>query len=366
MNVYLDNIVFELQNAGGISVYWYELLKRMLQEDIDLKIIEGSKGEKNIFKKRLEIDEKYICKDKALPLLIRRYCDVNVRFKEASVFHSSYYRIAKAKAAVNITTVYDFTYEYFRIGFPKAVHSWQKKRAIENSDGIICISENTKMDLLKYNAEIDHRRIKVIYLAAGDSFYPIEKGDLLEDQEIKDIKGKKYILYVGDRSKYKNFKMAVEIVCRLRNVTLVIVGGGRLSQNELGHLHDRLSGNYIHFNHVDSQKLNLLYNYAFCFLYPSEYEGFGIPVLESMQAGCPVVTTHSASIPEVCGDAALMVKDICEESLIGEIEKLHNNSFRKEIKEKSLKNAKKYSWDRTYRETMEFYREVLDRKKKRE
>ena len=148
----------------------------------------------------------------------------------------------------------------------------------------------------------------------------------------------------------------------MKDIKFVIVGGGRLSDKELRELDDKLTNRYVHLQNIDNQQLNLLYNHAFCLLYPSEYEGFGIPILEAMQAGCPVVTTRASSIPEVCGDAALMVQEICADKFAEEIKKLNDKNIRKEMTDRGFRNAKKYSWDRVYKETVEFYNKILERR----
>ena len=231
-------------------------------------------------------------------------------------------------------------------------------RAIKNSDGIICISENTKNDLIKFNPNIDENKIQTIYLSADESFELLESPKDGLKKVFKELIDKKYVLYVGDRSDYKNFDIAVKTTQQIHNCILVIVGGGALRDGET----KLLQKDYFHYQGISAEDLNILYNNAFCLLYPSSYEGFGIPVLEAMRAGCPVVSTNLSSIPEVAGDAGLLVNNIKVEEFVKEIEKLEDNEFRDKIIAKGLEQSKKFSWDRCFEETFEFYKGVVGKK----
>ena len=154
MNVLLDNIIFSLQRVGGVSLVWSEHLKRIIEDrDLNLKCIEYD--HKNFFRDEITNDFENIIKERfKRPLFIERYINPKpINFK--GLFHSSYYRFVKDKKVCNVTTVHEFTYEYFRKGIPKLIHSYQKMNAINNSEKILCISEYTKSDLLRFNPKIN-------------------------------------------------------------------------------------------------------------------------------------------------------------------------------------------------------------------
>jgi len=362
MKIYLDNIAFSLQKAGGISVYFTELIGRMLSNKLDVEFIEHKKARFNIFRNMLSLPPGNIRNEAFFPLTLIRYLPVRITDtnNNHAIFHSSYYRTCKNKNIRNVITVYDFTYEYFGSGLSKYVHDRQKRDAVNKADGIICISENTKNDLLKLCGNIDSNKIKVIYLAASDEFHKLNDNDIINLKDIiADINKINYVLFVGSREYHKNFDVAISSVKRLDGYRLVIVGGKPLSKSELQVLENELPGRYLYLGKVDNRLLNILYNFAFCLLYPSTYEGFGIPILEAMQAGCPVVTTNKSSIPEVCGEAGLMADSICSDELSRLMRLLETDSFREERIKLGFEQANKFSWDKTYRDTVDFYAQLF-------
>lgn len=360
MKIFLDNIVFDLQKAGGISVYWYELINRFNLSTHDVTFIEQDNDISNIFRKQLDINSSSILYQHSMPIRISRYLSVRLNFNTPSIFHSSYYRSCNNSKAVNVVTVYDFIYELFESGLRQKVHMWQKKHALNNANAIICISESTKTDLFKFYPHVSPEKVRVSHIAAGNDFYPLDK-KLFLPHPYEHILSKKYILYVGSRQSYKNFDLAIDVVSNLDDYLLVIVGGGELSASDRRKL-SSISARFSHIESPSSKDLNLLYNYAYCLLYPSSYERFGIPIVEAMKAGCPVITSSVSSIPEVAGNAALMVDTICSSEIIAKINDLNNESFRNAIIDRGLIQGNKFSWDRCFRETIESYKHAFNHK----
>lgn len=357
MNIVLDNIVFSLQRAGGVSVYWYELLRRMERDGKSIQVIEHSQSTSNIFRKILNLDPASIIEESKLPLSLSRYLPYPVVKGKQFLYHSSYYRQPQFASATNVVTVYDFTYERFRRGMPRWVHSRQKKTAVKAASGIICISESTKRDLLGFYPEIPASKIQVIYLGASENYKPLGARDELFLPS--DFPEAPFLLFVGGRGSYKNFHLAIESVSALPDYWFVSVGGGELKPSEAELLQKLLPGRHMHLLVMDNERLNLFYNCAHALLYPSSYEGFGIPIIEAMAAGCPVIAANVSAIPEACGDAGLLVDEIQFETFSDQIIRLENSEFRNETIRKGYKQAGRFSWETCYQETLAFYEKVM-------
>lgn len=352
--IILDNIIFSLQKNGGISVYWSELIKNLLSQDNEVRFIEQSElAKKNIFRKKIEIDNGKILKKNNRMTNLKRYLPIQIPLgnKEDNfyIFHSSYYRFPLKKGFNNIkifqiVTLHDFTYEKYSKGLKKYIHSYQKYLALRMSDVIICISQNTKKDLLLFYPSLSKKRIEVIYNGASTDYYRIssESYDYIN-----------YVLFIGSRANYKNFNFAVSCIERTKDLKLYIVGP-KLSLEEEKILNKSLGDRWKIFENIESSYLNKLYNDAFALFYPSSYEGFGIPVLEAMKCGCPVIALNESSIPELIPMNEQMMTNIT----FSEFERVKNLIFQKReiiIREQLLK-SEEFSWGKCMSEVLKVYK----------
>ena len=307
MNVIFDNIIYNLQRYGGISVVWNELLSRA-RADKDLQVTELD------YRQHLS------------PRFMERYRIPAYKADTPAIFHSSYFRVLPQEGVYNVTTVHDLTYHFYRRGLAKAVHLLEERRALQHSEAIICVSENTKRDLLRFYPWLDESRIIVIYNGVSELFSPISS-----------VQKKGYLLFVGNsQADYKRYDVAQE-VARLTGVELVTAAG------------------------VSLEQLNVMYNEALCLLYPSDYEGFGIPVIEAQRAGCPVIAQNHSSIPEVIGEKGLMVQHDTPQRMAAEmadiVRQLQSRPTRAII-EAGLENAQRFSWNKTYQQVKQVYENI--------
>lgn len=344
MNIIYDNIIFSLQNAGGISNYWYQLSKRLLKSCHTVTFIERKKS-KNIYRSEIYAINNIILRGIFFPLLIDRFLNVRTSYNCKFIFHSSYNRITKNINAIQVLTVHDLIHEKFYTGFRRYLHIYQKKKAIKNASHIIAVSENTKNDLLSFYPKIKEENISVIYNGVSEQFTCIQSNH------------ENYFLYIGSREKYKNFKSIVQLLTTFNDYKLVIVGS-KLSKEETRHLNIFLNKRWILHTGLSNVELNILYNKAFALLYPSSYEGFGIPLLEAMRAGCPFIALKNSSIPEVAGDAGILLDKLTIDSLSTAFANIKAN--REAIKNRGFIQSKKFSWDKTYIETVSLYEKLLN------
>ncbi|KDC54829.1 glycosyltransferase family 4 protein [Pseudoalteromonas sp. S3431] len=341
MKVIVDGIIENLQDNGGCTVYFAQILTLLQKNKINLNYIKFKDKEGNI--PLFGENTKVSCH---IPKWQERWRDVVLKdVTSDTVFHSTHYRLAKQKVKT-VTTVHDFTYELYRKGPAKWMHSWQKFRAIRNSDLVICVSQNTADDLMKF-CPIDPKKIRVVYNGVSPDYHRLSSVEKTNE-----------VVFIGARGWYKNFTLAVETLKHQPELMLSIVGGGKLSDEEVQLLESKIPGRYKWLGRLTDEELNQVYNRAHCLFYPSSYEGFGIPVIEAMRSGCPVIAVNVSSIPEVAGSAAILTKQADLASFNQAFCTLNNEHTRKDIILRGLEQANRFSWEKCYQDTLAVYNEL--------
>lgn len=348
--IVLDSLIFYLQKRGGGSVYWYETISGVFKRNkFSYREIVYKKTFTNCFDSQREAlgirTIKSILSAK-LACLIPSFS-----FQKNILYHSGYYRfnlLSVFTKSINLVTVYDFIPEKYLNGLTKFRAVYRKAISLYFCDGIICISENTKKDLLEYYPFCKNKQIKVIYCGAASEYF----------HKSKQYINLKKILFIGSRTSYKNFDLVLKIMTELPDYTLVVVGEPLNSAEEKFVIDHKIKIDLI--QNVSNESLNDLYNEASCLLYPSSYEGFGIPVVEAMKSGCPVLGLNASSVAEISNGCALLADKLDVMIFKNYIIDLEDTNFRQKIVENGVKNAENFSWDTAAMETENFYTTLFD------
>lgn len=348
-------MLFFLQRSGGGSVYWGELMKRFynLQPYTSTFIQPGNKTA-NIILQHLNLAP--ILTEKNIPVGILRYLPLSVRLPSAGIFHSSYYRYTLQKNILNFVTVHDFIYEYYRKGVARFIHARQKAAAIKHAKGIVCISQNTRNDLLKFYPWVaNDKKIRVIYNGVSEDFKILANEELEKSEYYNLFKEHKYLLYIGHRTDYKNFNFSIDLVQDLPPRFRLAIVGNPLLEQELKDLQIKLGDRYLYLGNISNYQLNLIYNLSFCLLYPSSYEGFGIPILEAYRAGCVVIAQQVSSIPEIFSDKNFLASGLNINEFKNKVLALENSNLRADMTLAGYNKSLAFSWDKCFKELNEFY-----------
>jgi glycosyltransferase involved in cell wall biosynthesis len=263
---------------------------------------------------------------------------------------TSYIIPALAPRSLNVViTVHDIVAFLFPEGHNKKA-VWAErltlKRAVKKASHILTVSRNTKHDLMKV-FHIPEEKILIAPCAASKIFKPVTDGDKILEVRAKYKLPKKFILAVGTLSPRKNFtrliKAYAHVVPKHDDTHLVIVGPEGWNYGDLLQFKE---SDKVHFiGYVDGDDISTLYSLAKIFVFPSLYEGFGMPPLEAMASGCPVITSNVSSLPEVTGNAAMLIDPYSVEEISTAIDVILSNHYMAlDMKEKGIERAKKFSW----------------------
>jgi glycosyltransferase involved in cell wall biosynthesis len=389
MKVLYDHQTFSAQRYGGISRYFFELMKHY-RENNSLNVQLGLKYTNNDylvnsdFKNELTVvNKKYLHIRNFLPAvqfkgkgrLFRVFNKVTgniepefennlysiklLKEQNFDIFHPTYYNpyfLNYIQTKPFVITVYDMIHEIYPEYFHIADPTWGWKRTLINkATKIIAISENTKKDILKFY-DVDESKIEVIHLNSNI------KNNLDLTKEKVNLP-KKYIMFVGTRVFYKNFyfflQCAAKLIAKDKDLNIVCAGGGEFTATEDAYI-DKLglSSNIFYFDASDNN-LAHLYSNAEAFIYPSMYEGFGIPVLEAYEFNCPVLCSNTSSFNEVAGDAAEYFDPKDANSMIKAIENvIYNKDRQNELITLGHKREKLFSVEKTTEKTLALYKSI--------
>jgi len=367
MRVFYDHQIFTEQKHGGISRYFFELMNRFKSKED--KLISSTIVSNNEYLRYLQNSKsipffpnnQFRGKARVMNLINRMNTERLLKRGDYDVFHPTFYDSYFLKFLGNkpfVLTVYDLINEKFNSQFEylkledEIIKS--KRLLMKHASKIIAISESTKTDIINYY-QIDKNKIEVIYL--GNSL-------------LKHVGNQKamfqfdYVLFVGNRTMYKNFIFTVQSVHQLLkqyDLKFVCFGGGQFSQNEIDVINKLgLQNLVIQIGQHDDQTLENLYSNALFFIFPSMYEGFGLPLLEAFGCKCPVLSSTGGSLKEIAGDAAIYFDPSDSQSLHKSFsEMLDSTDLRDQYIKRGTERVSLYSWDKTYLETQHVYKAII-------
>lgn len=366
MRIAFDEQVFLLQEYGGISRYVCSLARQLAGysavearvfaplhyngylEDLPRALAQGwriprvPKTARPVF---------------ALSALLARRA---IRRFRPDIVHQTYYsaNAFAPEGARRIITVYDMVSERFPAEFGGSQFTDTKRIAVSRADHVLCISESTRRDLIELFG-VAAERTSVVYLGYDDLVPPVDAGPRTQNGF------RPYLLYVGSRGGYKNFATLMRAFASsswLRSgFSVMCFGGGAFIPDEL-ELFRQLQLADAHVRQIsgNDEMLASMYTNAAAFVYPSLYEGFGIPPLEAMSLGCPVICGNTSSIPEVVGDAGEYFDPNDTESMRVAIEAVLQSTGRSQVLvAKGHARRLLFSWERCASETLDVYRSIL-------
>ena len=309
-----------------------------------------------------------VCFDKANGVfkLLKKSSTVNIP-QASTIFHSSYPLPMTIKGTKKITTIHDLIplrLPYTTLDNKKFYYRLIQK-CLQDSERVIAVSESSKQDILTIFDDIDADRIDVTYQPIA--LKPLSEAEGTPEAIAKylrkyDLTPKNYILFVGAIEPKKNVGRLIDAYAGLdTDIPLVIVGKkGWLWEDELSKAAILGEDKVRLLEYVRSDDLRYLYSGAFCFVFPSLYEGFGLPPLEAMTFGCPVITSNVSSLPEVCGDAALYVDPYDVNDIRNAISRLMNDVvLQLQLIEQGRTQAQLFSAERYVEKLSQVYAKVL-------
>jgi len=364
--VLFDHVIFARVRVGGVLRYITRLVENLLDapERVQVELFRGLYLSEYPIE---ELDRLARHQGIALPvksrvrrlfetpnrLLYRRFAEQS----KADLIHlTSYFDPAPAARGKRVVTLHDLISERLQSRFRRSLDPFYGadviRSGVAKADGVICISENTKRDAIELLG-VPAEKCSVIY--HGVDLAPVQKPIRLVD--------KPYLLYVGARGLYKNdiclLKAWRDDALINQEFDLLFFGGGPCRPGELDTLPQAIHGR-IHFQAGDDQKLASAYQNAAALVYPSHYEGFGLPLVEAMRCGCPVVASKTSCLPEIGSDAALYFNPDSQEELTHAIHKvIENSELRTRLIHLGHARSQEFSWQKTSIQTMNFYDRVL-------
>jgi glycosyltransferase involved in cell wall biosynthesis len=295
---------------------------------------------------------------------------MDLRREGIDLFHAPHYVLPPLTPCKSVVTIHDCIHLRFPQYLPnRLAYAYARSSlwfATHRSNRVLTVSEASKRDILRY-FRVPEGKIDVIYNAIDERFGEPPAADEIERVRDRYQLNAPYILYAGNIKPHKNLERLIEAFHTLRHgdlehVKLLIIGDEISKYATLRRaVHKyKLHKHVRFFGFVPDKTLAVLYRLARAFVFPSLYEGFGLPPLEAMASGTPVITSNLSSLPEVVGDAALLIDPYDADAIADAMRRvLLDSDLREDLRQRGLKRVAEFSWDRSIRRVREIYEEVL-------
>lgn len=299
----------------------------------------------------------------SLPLAVAR--------EKVDVYHAPHYVLPMLTSGRRVVTIHDCIHlmfpEYLPYRLGKVYARTMMSSATRRAHRILTVSESSKRDILRF-FPVKPEKISVIYNAIDEQFRVPPSDDAIARVRERYQLGDPFVLYVGNVKPHKNVERLIEAFALLRRraaegLKLVIIGDEISKHQTLRRaVHRHKLYKHVRFlGFVPDDTLSVLYRLAGVFVFPSLYEGFGLPPLEAMACGAPVIASNVSSLPEVVGDAAFLVDPYSSEAIANAIMKvLSDSTLANCLRAKGFARAQDFSWERSVARTLEIYREVVN------
>jgi glycosyltransferase involved in cell wall biosynthesis len=353
IGTYIRNLLRQLARVDRQTEY--VLLSRATDLDVAAQLGPN-------FRAVLEPSPNYSLREQVhVPWVLRR--------ERPDVFHAPHYVLPAAVTCRSVVTIHDCIHLMFPQYLPnKMAYAYARASmwtAVKRSDRILTVSEASKRDILHF-FNVAPEKIVVVYNAIDDHFWLTPP-----DEEVARVRERyqldhQFILYVGNIKPHKNLVRLIEAFAELRRtgfeeLKLLIIGD---EISKLPSLRRAVHGHKLHkhvrfLGYVSDDTLRVLYRLASLFVFPSLYEGFGLPPLEAMASGTPVVTSNQSSMPEVTGDAAVLVDPYDVGSIVEGMRRvLADADLAADLRRRGPERAREFSWARSVEQTRTVYEQV--------
>ncbi len=347
---------------GGVGTHTLHLIENLLKLKSDHQFF--------LYSSRLSDESFPFLTQKNIQLIYgnKLYLRYRIWKERIDIVHGTNFRLPGYGRKGNIITIHDLAlvkYPSFGKKFGGRFSFWRTKKRALRADRIIAVSKSVLEDIVQFIGAPEEK-IKVIYNGVDPFYFPDDNQEVfLKIRQKFGIKKERYLLFTGTIEPRKNVKTVLKAFSRNKKIrkdfNLVLAGGKGWKNSDIQQfiIDEGLLEEVVITGYISREELRVLYSCASCFVFPSIYEGFGIPLLEAMACGVPVICSNSSSLPEVVGDAAITIDPHDIDGFSTGMEKIvEDEGLRKNMILRGFERVKHFSWEETAKKTLQVYEEV--------